>query len=107
MAATAIRETWPNVLYDLLRKNGVIQFAYVPDAGYKVLIDQSLADPDVHSLHVVNSEADLAEGRRLVWQGGDLTFILLRVKERPATHDGKKNRIPRIERDRFRAALLG
>ena len=58
-------------------------------------------------VYVINTEADMAEGRRLVREGGGLAFILLRVKEGPATHLGKKNLVPHIERDRFRAALLG
>jgi phosphonopyruvate decarboxylase len=58
-------------------------------------------------VHVINTEADMEEGRRLVREGGGLAFILLRVKEGPATHDGKKNLVPHIERDRFRAALVG
>jgi thiamine pyrophosphate-dependent acetolactate synthase large subunit-like protein len=58
-------------------------------------------------VHTINTEADMAEGRRLLRDSSGLTFILLRVKEGPATHDGKKNLVPHIERDRFRAALLG
>ena len=58
-------------------------------------------------VHTINTEADMAEGRRLVREGGGLAFILLRVKEGPATHEGKKNLVPHKERDRFRAALLG
>jgi sulfopyruvate decarboxylase TPP-binding subunit len=33
---------WPDQLYDLLRSANVTQFAYVPDAGHKVLINRSL-----------------------------------------------------------------
>ena len=33
---------WQDELYDLLRRNGVSQFAYVPDAGHRILIDRSL-----------------------------------------------------------------
>jgi hypothetical protein len=38
---------WQDDLYDLLRRNNVTQFAYVPDAGHRILIDRSLADPEV------------------------------------------------------------
>src|ERR1700751_248164 len=41
---------WQDDLYDLLRRNNVTQFAYVPDAGHRILIDRSLADPEVHSV---------------------------------------------------------
>ena len=48
--------TWPDELYDLLRAARVTQFAYVPDAGHRVLIDRSLADPDVHSVALTTEE---------------------------------------------------
>ncbi len=52
--------TWPHELYDLLRRAGVTQFAYVPDAGHKVLIDRSLADPDAHSVPLTTEEEGVA-----------------------------------------------
>ena len=54
VAATA------NALYDLLRANDVTQFAYVPDAGHKVLIDRSLADPAAHSIPLTTEEEGVA-----------------------------------------------
>jgi sulfopyruvate decarboxylase alpha subunit len=64
-------EDWQNKIYDLLRRAGVSQFAYVPDAGHKILIDRSIADPDVHSVALTTEEegvallagADLGGGR--------------------------------------------
>src|SRR5438132_10909754 len=53
-------ETWQNEVYDLLRRNRVTQFAYVPDAGHKILIDRSLADPDVHSVALTTEEEGVA-----------------------------------------------
>jgi hypothetical protein len=41
---------WQNEVYLMLRRQGVTQFAYVPDAGHQVLIDRSLADPDAYSV---------------------------------------------------------
>ena len=52
--------TWPDELYDLLRKANVTQFAYVPDAGHRVLIDRSLADPDVHSVALTTEEEGIS-----------------------------------------------
>ncbi|HYM31779.1 MAG TPA: hypothetical protein VEU47_10790 [Candidatus Cybelea sp.] len=52
--------TWQNELYDLLRRNNVTQFAYVPDAGHAVLIDRSLADPDAHSIALTTEEEGVA-----------------------------------------------
>src|SRR5207248_532360 len=50
---------WQDELYDLLRRHNVIQFAYVPDAGHRILIDRSLADPGVALL----AGADLGGAR--------------------------------------------
>lgn len=41
---------WQHALYDHLRGLGVTLFAYVPDAGHRVLIDRSLADLDAVSV---------------------------------------------------------
>ena len=51
---------WPDQLYDLLKSAKVTQFAYVPDAGHKVLINRSLADPDVHSIPLTTEEEGVA-----------------------------------------------
>src|SRR5438876_5557618 len=53
-------EGWQHDVYDLLRRNRVTQFAYVPDAGHKILIDRSLADPDVHSVALTTEEEGVA-----------------------------------------------
>ncbi len=52
--------TWPDELYDLLRAAKVTQFAYVPDAGHRVLIDRSLADPDVYSVALTTEEEGIS-----------------------------------------------
>ncbi|MBS0562358.1 MAG: phosphonopyruvate decarboxylase [Proteobacteria bacterium] len=51
---------WPDALYALLREHGVTQFAYVPDAGHRVLINRSLADPDVKSVPLTTEEEGVA-----------------------------------------------
>jgi thiamine pyrophosphate-dependent acetolactate synthase large subunit-like protein len=75
--------------------------------GLGVRLDVMAAGAGFPVVHVINTEADMEEGRRLLREGGGLTFILLRVKEGPAAHLGRKNLVPHRERDRFRAALLG
>lgn len=52
--------SWQDQVYDLLRANNVTQFAYVPDAGHRVLIDKSIADPDVHSVALTTEEEGVA-----------------------------------------------
>src|SRR5262245_29348992 len=54
------KATWQHELYDLLRRAGITQFAYVPDAGHAVLIDRSLADPEVHSGRLTTEEEGVA-----------------------------------------------
>ena len=52
--------TWPEELYQLLRAHDVSEFCYVPDAGHRVLIDRSIADPDVHSVALTTEEEGVA-----------------------------------------------
>ena len=47
---------WPEAIYRVLREFDVTQFAYVPDAGHRVLIDRSLADSAVHSVPLTTEE---------------------------------------------------
>jgi sulfopyruvate decarboxylase alpha subunit len=56
MSATAEGPRWPHDLYQCLRKHDVTQFAYVPDAGHRVLIDRSIEDPEVHSVALTTEE---------------------------------------------------
>jgi sulfopyruvate decarboxylase alpha subunit len=51
---------WAHEMYDYLRGQGVSQIAYVPDAGHRVMIDRSLADPDVHSIPLTTEEEGVA-----------------------------------------------
>jgi sulfopyruvate decarboxylase alpha subunit len=52
--------TWQDGVFDLLRQHGVTQFAYVPDAGHKILIDRSIAEPAVHSVALTTEEEGVA-----------------------------------------------
>ena len=54
------RTGWQHDLYDLMRKHGITQFAYVPDAGHAILIDRSLADPEVRSIALTTEEEGVA-----------------------------------------------
>jgi sulfopyruvate decarboxylase alpha subunit len=84
MAAASLSESrsddvevgWQNALYETLKKHGVTQFSYVPDAGHRILIDRSLADPDVHSVALTTEEEGvaLAAGAHL---GGARAVLLM------------------------------
>src|SRR5258708_3502711 len=64
MTAEAATKTkaarWQDELYDLLRRHDITQFCYVPDAGHRILIDRSLADPDAHSVALTTEEEGVA-----------------------------------------------
>src|SRR5207248_4665739 len=51
---------WQDELYELLRRHNITQFAYVPDPGHRILIDRSLADPEVHSVALTTEEEGVA-----------------------------------------------
>jgi sulfopyruvate decarboxylase alpha subunit len=51
---------WQDQIYELLRQSHVTQVAYVPDAGHRVLIDRSLADPEVYSVALTTEEEGVA-----------------------------------------------
>ena len=51
---------WQDQIFDLLRQSDVTQFAYVPDAGHKILIDRSQADARVHSVALTTEEEGVA-----------------------------------------------
>ena len=60
--AKEIATDWQDVLYDTLRRHGVTQFSYVPDAGHRICIDRSLADKAVHSVALTTEEEGVALG---------------------------------------------
>src|SRR5947207_14133610 len=51
---------WQDQLYDLLRRNNVTQFAYVPDAGHRIVIGRPLADPGALSGALTTEEDGIA-----------------------------------------------
>ena len=51
---------WQDDLYNLLRRSNITQFAYVPDAGHRILIDRSLADPAALSVALTTEEEGVA-----------------------------------------------
>ncbi len=51
---------WQEDLYQVLKEFEVSQVSYVPDAGHRVLIDRSLADPEMHSVPLTTEEEGIA-----------------------------------------------
>src|SRR5438445_12399698 len=60
MADSSGSGRWQDDLYELLRRHNVTQFAYVPDAGHRILIDRSLADPGAQSVALTTEEEGVA-----------------------------------------------
>ena len=60
MSAAPDQPQWAHDLYAELRRHDVTQFAYVPDAGHRVIIDLSLQDPEVHSVALTTEEEGVA-----------------------------------------------
>lgn len=73
--------------------------------GMGVRLDTVATGCGFATVHIINTEADMEEGRRLLRAGG-LCFILLRVKEGPALKV-KRSLSPAVIRTRFRKSLLG
>ncbi|MFW8565046.1 phosphonopyruvate decarboxylase [Orrella sp. 11846] len=51
-----VERQWQRDVYDLLRSNGVTQFAYVPDAGHIGLINSALNDEHAHAVSLTTEE---------------------------------------------------
>src|ERR1700761_9633986 len=60
MADERAETGWQDKLYDLLPPHDRPHFAHAPAAGHRVLIDRSLADPDVHSVALTTEEEGVA-----------------------------------------------
>ncbi len=58
--AAGTTAAWQDDVFDLLRRHNVTQFAYVPDAGHKILINRALADPGVHAVALTTEEEGVA-----------------------------------------------
>ena len=60
MTASDDGPAWAHELYDFLKANEITIFSYVPDAGHKVLIARSMADPDMESIVLTTEEEGVA-----------------------------------------------
>lgn len=72
--------------------------------GLGVRLDRIAEGAGFPVVHTITTESELAEGKRLLREGGKLAFVLLRVKEGPPLNI-KRNRDAAFARSRFKAAL--
>lgn len=67
---------WPEALYEVLKRAGVAQMSYVPDAGHATLIRLFCADPQVRS-HVLTTEEEGIAIATGAWLGGQRSVVLM------------------------------
>ena len=67
---------WPDRLYAALKRAGVRQVGYVPDAGHARLIERCRADPDIHDVALTTEEEGVALAAG-AWLGGERCALLM------------------------------
>lgn len=67
---------WPEKLYGTLKRAGIRQVGYVPDAGHARLIDRCRADPDIHDVVLTTEEEGVALAAG-AWLGGQRAVLLM------------------------------
>jgi sulfopyruvate decarboxylase alpha subunit len=76
MSTAVAATTWQQSVFQVLKKAGVRQVAYVPDAGHARAIQQAKDDPEIRDVVLTTEE----EGVALVcgaWLGGDRAVLLM------------------------------
>ena len=76
MNAPAAAIDWPDKLYATLKRAGIRQVGYVPDAGHARLIDRVRADPDIHDVVLTTEEEGIALAAG-AWLGGQRAVLLM------------------------------
>ena len=67
---------WPDQLFETIKRGGVRQVGYVPDAGHARLIDRCRADPDIHDVVLTTEEEGIALAAG-AWLGGQRAALLM------------------------------
>jgi len=76
VTAVAASPHWQEAVFNVLKKGGVRQIAYVPDAGHSFAIRAAQADPEIKDVVLTTEE----EGVAVVsgaWLGGDRAVLLM------------------------------
>ena len=76
MSASAPTVDWPEQLYKTLKRAGIRQVGYVPDAGHARLIDRCRADPDIRDVALTTEEEGVALSAG-AWLGGERAVLLM------------------------------
>jgi len=67
---------WPDRLYATLKRAGVGQVGYVPDAGHSRLIERVRADAEIHDIALTTEEEGVALAAG-AWLGGNRAALLM------------------------------
>jgi sulfopyruvate decarboxylase alpha subunit len=67
---------WPDQLFDTLKRGGIRQVGYVPDAGHARLIDRIRADSEVRDVVLTTEEEGVALAAG-AWLGGERAALLM------------------------------
>jgi sulfopyruvate decarboxylase alpha subunit len=68
--------TWPDELFDVLKRADVRQVGYVPDAGHSRLIARCKADPEIRDVVLTTEEEGIALAAG-AWLGGQRAALLM------------------------------
>ena len=67
---------WPERLFETLKRGGVRQVGYVPDAGHARLIERCRADRDIRDVALTTEEEGVALAAG-AWLGGERAALLM------------------------------
>ena len=67
---------WPERLFAAIKRAGVRQVGYVPDAGHARLIERCRADSDIHDVALTTEEEGVALAAG-AWLGGERAVLLM------------------------------
>ena len=67
---------WPDQLFDALKRGGIRQVGYVPDAGHSRLIERCRADRGIRDIVLTTEEEGVALAAG-AWLGGERAALLM------------------------------
>jgi sulfopyruvate decarboxylase alpha subunit len=76
MSTETAAPAWQESVFRVLKKTGIRQVAYVPDAGHAHTISQAKDDPEIRDI-VLTSEEEGVAVTAGAWLGGDRAVLLM------------------------------
>jgi sulfopyruvate decarboxylase alpha subunit len=74
--ATSSPADWRDEIFEVIKRAGIAQVSYVPDAGHARLIDLVRADPDILAIPLTTEEEGIAIAAG-AWLGGERSAVLM------------------------------